>query len=1386
MPQKTTSNILVSAQISSLFPSTHAIPLVIQTKRADLPLPSPSDSEHATFSEVFYTTATGTILLRVLHDGQIVELISLSTDVQPIRFIYPATILSNPSLFWDSECLHLIAVTTVGSLFRVVIPIYEGAPLWQVSSLGDIVIREHTVTRAKGSVVPTLIHVQGIYCVVAGLSDGSLLRLEADKAMDDSEDEWHETLLYHGTFLGALTSFLHSGIPGGSELVCIACHPQPTDIGHIWTLSRDRTLRLWTAAGGCVSAKTLAPTSTGRAVTPAPGSTSVVKPSVLLYPGPQNLLRVFTPAGQDNPCVLVFIPTETSTTSGGFFQLFTTVGEYLQTVKVIECSHDSVHCHLQDFIISSNVLYSLWDKQGQSVVESISLSLDSSEETWQTAAHPPEPELTPAYLDELLLAPGSLTDKFFKAVMRPGLFSAWTLQTAITQYTDACLTLPGTPPSQLLVSYATPGENIAAVVGCTVTLAKDPRTGAPQYDNYWNALKRDWEGFVARCREIERRARWPLALGAGDPRGQILVVERERIGSIVSEDLPLRYQRLLPHPPPTPIEPPNALLEILWSLRTKLGSRCMLSLETRLIDLAHQEIAFPYADIIEDQARLAFRDEVDEGLESWITGRLQSVGDLQNNARLLLDLIGGFDRDVKREEDEVELLLPSTNLEWNRALSASYVTSSVNARYDLSLLLIIMLFFLTDEIQQWDPSLLAEIFVVFRGIAMLRHTTRQPAGAASPQSQDLSAEDDVIVKLRNMNVSTGRARQEPSYSLLHRLCAQFGTPSGLPDAAHHFLDATGLLAGLTPAHASKLEVLFCERLRLLGYREAARDALAWLPRTPAVSYVLLRVWLDEGRYEDAASALESLAGSFGPESGLSLEDSEALAAVLPGAQLFASSFEFYLHAAALFKPCSVTTYEVLFTQLALSVVPHGVSTLDLWYRVIKGLTDLGLYEDAYTALMSSPYDKLKRECASQLVYRMCEEHAVDRLMTFNFSGLADEVEDSLSFKARNADPRIRPFYSRILYTWYTSRGDYRNAALTMYQRARKLAELSSNNPEQFTSLAGLQLEAYLVSMNALSIVDTKSAWIILPFTTEAGNEPQSRKRRKLSKHIPESKYAIGKRDAEVVELVDIQYEHALLSAQLELVRRSPTLLAASDVLLSPASVISKLAQANRFDFAIATAQSLNEDMSEIFERLTTQCLRLSRNPDVVLNESAPDWLLTDRVTSWSGTAADRGWRYLRQALERHDGPRTNYAYTKVTLEVIIGFDRSSAPPPWLIQSLQEHHPEYLIRTYLRFELIESAIEYTLSMVQKVRHIPVHSRRYCRLTAAALQDDARLQQEQAAGPAATWLPYTLIDQVLVAAETQEDLTPRGETLQKELQTEVSNRIKRLQKLSQSSR
>ena len=48
---------------------------------------------------------------------------------------------------------------------------------------------------------------------------------------------------------------------------------------------------------------------------------------------------------------------------------------------------------------------------------------------------------------------------------------------------------------------------------------------------------------------------------------------------------------------------------------------------------------------------------------------------------------------------------------------------------------------------------------------------------------------------------------------------------------------------------------------------------------------------------------------------------------------------------------------------------------------------------------------------------------------------------------------------------------------------------------------------------------------------------------KLTRHIPEDRFASGKRDSEIVKLSDMIAEYALLSAQVDLVRRDPRVVA---------------------------------------------------------------------------------------------------------------------------------------------------------------------------------------------------------------------------------------------------
>jgi nuclear pore complex protein Nup160 len=991
--------VLISTHLADVYSPLQTAAITISTSKPHVPFPPQASDdepppEHAQYASFFHSVQTGVILLRLIHNGLIVELVSLSTETPPIRFVFPYTVLPNPAVvLWETRELHILAVTASGSLFRIVLPLHTPQQLWS-SHMVNNWCREYHLKYVKED-LQALVQVQGAHSVALALTNGSLIRLDAENIGDktsagasvflvllllfssSTQDHWAENLFHHNTFLASLTSFLHQGSADGSHIIAAASHPQPTDIGHVWTLSRDRTLRLWTARSGCTSAKLLPSVpSPGREPSPSV-STSSNKPSVLLDPAPQKRITVY-----DGPNVLVFIPTPSSSSSGGFFQFFSAANDHLQLVETFEASRESAHCHLQDFAVINGYLHTLWDHQGQASVEILDIPMsDVSNEPegvgWRVVLYPYEPDLTPAYLDELLLSPGSLTDRLFSAVMRPGLFSTYTLRTAIGQYTDACRSLPGPPPAPLITSYISLGEQIAAVVGCTVTLSRDTQTGALQYDKYWVSLKRDWEGFIARCRAVERSARWPLALGTG-PRGEVLIAERERTGALAVEDLPLRLHRHLRADHGA--EPQFAVCEIAWNLRTRIGPRALRALEGRVIDLTQQEIAFPFADIIADTAaRSAFCDSLDDGAESWLVGRLQSVTDLDASTRLVLDLVGGFDRAVKMEEDEVELLLPQHVSVYTRMLTAAYAVHSVQARYDFILSLIALLFLFAEDLVDWDPSLLTEIFAVFRGIAILRHAAEQPAFDAAPFTIVDDA-DEVAARLRTLGMSrTAPAASAPTPALFPCLLEQIGgttVDAPLAVAAHAFLDMSGLLQATSTAHAARLEVLWCERLRALRFLDAARETLEWLPRTPAVMYVWARLWLDIGRDAEAAEAMDSLAGSFGtlifvamsfaltntyltgPYSTLSFEDADALAAVLPGGQLFDSMFGFYLHASSLFKSASLIDHDVHFCQLAISNAPPDWDTNDLWSTVIRGATDLGYWDEAYAALMATPHDML--------------------------------------------------------------------------------------------------------------------------------------------------------------------------------------------------------------------------------------------------------------------------------------------------------------------------------------------------------------------------------------------------------------------------------------------
>jgi len=208
---------------------------------------------------------------------------------------------------------------------------------------------------------------------------------------------------------------------------------------------------------------------------------------------------------------------------------------------------------------------------------------------------------------------------------------------------------------------------------------------------------------------------------------------------------------------------------------------------------------------------------------------------------------------------------------------------------------------------------------------------------------------------------------------------------------------------------------------------------------------------------------------------------------------------------------------------------------------------------------------------------MCEADAVDRLLALNFVSFSEDVESALSFKARNADPLARPIYSNVLYSWFSQRGDFRSgetstlfaclilanrfvaAARTMYLQARKLGDKISD-ADDYELLSTMQIQALLVAINSLSLVEPRNAWFTIPLAADTGREVrkphadssahclclrQNRQRRRLAHHIPEDQFAPGSKAMELVQLEDLRWEYNLVLGRLDLWRRDPTVLGTS-------------------------------------------------------------------------------------------------------------------------------------------------------------------------------------------------------------------------------------------------
>lgn len=177
------SRTLIAVHASSIT-STALQAFTLESERAEAPSAADADvlPEHATETSVL-CDAQAHILLRLINNRRTIELLSLSTPISPIRFLFPSPVLPSPAVVYDNDEVHVVACTQAGSVFRLVFPLPD---LWNTQYMTKNWRQEYHIRHPIANLLGP-VHVKEAGCMLIALRDGGILELDASRKIGNAE-----------------------------------------------------------------------------------------------------------------------------------------------------------------------------------------------------------------------------------------------------------------------------------------------------------------------------------------------------------------------------------------------------------------------------------------------------------------------------------------------------------------------------------------------------------------------------------------------------------------------------------------------------------------------------------------------------------------------------------------------------------------------------------------------------------------------------------------------------------------------------------------------------------------------------------------------------------------------------------------------------------------------------------------------------------------------------------------------------------------------------------------------------------------------------------------------------------------------------------------------
>ncbi|EHB11142.1 Nuclear pore complex protein Nup160 [Heterocephalus glaber] len=421
--------------------------------------------------------------------------------------------------------------------------------------------------------------------------------------------------------------------------------------------------------------------------------------------------------------------------------------------------------------------------------------------------------------------------------------------------------------------------------------------------------------------------------------------------------------------------------------------------------------------------------------------------------------------------------------------------------------------------------------------------------------------------------------------------------------------------------------------------------------------------------------------------------------------------------------------------------------------IFKHHLDLGHNSQAYEALTQIPDSSRQLDCLRQLVVVLCERSQLQDLVEFPYVNLHNEVVGIIESRARAVDLTTHNYYE-LLYAFHIHRHNFRKAGTVMFEYGTRLGR-------EVRTLRGLEKQGscYLAALNCLRLIRPEYAWIVRPAAGAVYDRPGTSPKRN---HDGECTATPAARQVEILELADLEKECSLAHIRLVLARHDPAAVAVAGS-SSAEEMVTLLVQAGLFDTAISLCQAFRLPLTPVFEGLTFKCIRLQLAGDNAQAE-AWAWLAANQLSSvvttkesrdaasaktlgsapvppgklkricsfrFSSSATDEAWRLLSTYLERYK--MQNNLYHQCVINKLLS--HGVPLPNWLINSYKKVDAAELLRLYLKYDLLEEAVDLVSEYVDAVLG---KGHQYF-----------GIEFPLSATAPMVWLPYSSIDQLLQA-------------------------------------